>query len=160
MYFGPDRVFKNQSVVLDSSEPPVSGLGCVCNMKVSALGSDSMLGHHILLFNSWPHPKTLLPCFHTTFHPSDVLQLYLWILIYLLSTMNTYYVFIVPYSHISLYYFYILANHRSAEPMPGSNHSIVPGIQFRGWAFWSAQQQWALYPGLRVREGVCQSSTL
>ena len=30
-----------------------SGLGCVCNMKVCALGSDHMLGEHILLFNSW-----------------------------------------------------------------------------------------------------------
>ena len=31
-----------------------SGLGCVWNMKVCTLGSDSMLGEHILLFNSWP----------------------------------------------------------------------------------------------------------
>ena len=47
-----------------------NGLGCVRNMKVCALGSDSMLWEHNLFFNSWSsrsrscdHP--LLPCFHT-----------------------------------------------------------------------------------------------
>jgi hypothetical protein len=49
-----------------------SGLGCVWNMKVCALGSDTMLREHILLFNSCPSlspscDQTLLPRFHSTF---------------------------------------------------------------------------------------------
>ncbi len=47
------------------------GLGRACNMKVCALGSDSMLWEHILLFNSWSSrsrscDQHLFPCFHTS----------------------------------------------------------------------------------------------
>jgi hypothetical protein len=55
-----------------------SGLGCVSNMKVCVLGSDSMLWEHNLLFNSWSsHSRScdqpLLPCFHTP-HFTDVVK--------------------------------------------------------------------------------------
>ena len=58
-----------------------SGLGCMCNMKVCVLGSDSMLVEHILLFNSWPSrspscDQPLLPRLHSTFRKrSEELQM-------------------------------------------------------------------------------------
>ena len=55
-----------------------NGLGCACNMKVCALGSDSMLWEHNLFFNSWSSrsrscDQPLLPCFHTPHFADAVL---------------------------------------------------------------------------------------